>query len=360
MLFWVRGNIQDSFVVRHRSAFQFAIAAIYELYVFFESYINTFLGPKAFGLHWTFLNLVIIAAFLFELILQTKWVFALYASTSTLYALAYAQHFSVLLISLAVLNIAIQYFTSTHGAYLHKHGLLLNLDFAVFGFVALTLIAVAFPGKEDIWFWVRQIGALTVIYTSSSICTHLLERQNRELSEYHTEATLDSLTEVKNMGAFNTDLTKLYAAYRQTQATYRLIELDIDHFKHVNDTYGHLVGNDVLRAVAACLREIAVEHAPADVYRMGGEEFGIIMQTQNPHREDAKKLGHEINRRIEDLDFHAKGEIFHVTVSIGLEKVLSEDNNYLDIYSKADHYLYQSKHGGRNAVTIDGETYKSD
>ncbi|WP_155285977.1 GGDEF domain-containing protein [Lacticaseibacillus zhaodongensis] len=358
IFYWVRGNVTNQFVAKHRTTLQYVISSIYILYIFLESLTNTYLGPHAFGMHWTFLNIVIIACFLFNMILQSKGEFWIFAFSVTAYVLVFAHRYSLRIFILLVIVILLMYWISTHGKYLQEHLLFCNLCFAAFSASALGIISMLYTAPNDIWFWVRQIGALVIIYLCAVIAADALQRQNQEMFRYHDEATIDRLTGVKNMGTFNTDLTKLYKNYRTTGARYRLYELDIDFFKRVNDTYGHPTGNEVLKAVAATLKQIAVAHGHAQVYRMGGEEFGIVMATDDPSKEDATAIGLEINKRIQELSFHAADTDFHITVSIGLEIVVPEDNNYLDIYSKADHYLYQSKHNGRNAMTIDGKTFK--
>lgn len=188
-----------------------------------------------------------------------------------------------------------------------------------------------------------------------------LRRRNDRIDNYYDEAIMDPLTGIKNMGTFNTDVHRLYDRYQRTGAPYIMYELDIDYFKHVNDTYGHPVGNVVLQRVAETLRELADDlENEASVYRMGGEEFSLVVQGEGAEGniESAKRIGREIMSRIDALRFAAANTEFGINVSIGLERVVPEDNNYLDIYNKADKYLYLSKQNGRDAITFDGDTFE--
>ncbi|WP_155285975.1 GGDEF domain-containing protein [Lacticaseibacillus zhaodongensis] len=358
LFYWVRGNVSNRFVHKHALGLQLTICFAFEAYLFIESVTNVRLGPNAFGLHWSFLNLLIMAYFVFSIVLQSKWEFLIGMGATILYVLSRSNQITAGVVLGIVVIVLLQYLLTRYGAFLLHHPIPASLALMIFAAASITAIYLLDPVPPHGWFWLRQIAGFLILAIAAGLYAKALSRRNDDMNKYHSEALTDSLTGIKNMGSFNSDLMHLYAQFEQTGARYRLFELDLDHFKQINDTYGHPVGNVVLKQVAATLQQIALEQGcDTKVYRMGGEEFGIILQTAaaDPHR--AHTIGKEINQRIGALEFTSPKGNFHTTVSLGVEVVLPEDNNYLDIYSKADHYLYQSKHSGRNAITYDGKTY---
>jgi diguanylate cyclase (GGDEF)-like protein len=124
--------------------------------------------------------------------------------------------------------------------------------------------------------------------------------------------------------------------------------LDIDHFKRVNDNYGHTVGDEVIRRVSS---EIKQQIRDLDIAgRYGGEEFGIILtDTDGP---SAVLVAERIRQSIESLEVHVDSEVIKFTVSLGIQQVNSETSNHTLWMEKADKALYQSKDNGRNQVTL--------
>ena len=147
-------------------------------------------------------------------------------------------------------------------------------------------------------------------------------------------ATHDALTGVLNRGAV---IDQAGQALRQGGGA--MIVLDIDHFKRINDEFGHPVGDRVIQAIARCLQEIV--QAPAIVGRVGGEEFTVLLPTTA--RDDAERLRLRI---AQDTTGPAP-----VTASFGLS--LNAPGTEFEIaYSLADAALYQAKRGGRNQVML--------
>ncbi|WP_417461955.1 diguanylate cyclase [Kordiimonas sp.] len=124
--------------------------------------------------------------------------------------------------------------------------------------------------------------------------------------------------------------------------------LDIDHFKSVNDSYGHAAGDDVLRAVGACMKE-CVRHED-NVGRMGGEEFAILLPVADA--EGALTVLERMRERLEALSFEFAGRNFGVTASLGIAEVYESDLKIEDALKRADKALYQAKEGGRNRIVV--------
>jgi len=121
--------------------------------------------------------------------------------------------------------------------------------------------------------------------------------------------------------------------------------IDIDHFKEVNDTYGHLAGDSVLRDLAGIMQK---RLRPDDeLGRYGGEEFCAILPETS--LEGAAKIGEELRSLVEGHAFMVEGEQIKVTISIGIAE-LKKGMDIKAFYKSADEMLYQAKRAGRNRV----------
>ncbi len=162
-------------------------------------------------------------------------------------------------------------------------------------------------------------------------------------------AALDSLTGIFNRRLF-TDLgTRAFTAANRYKRVISVLTLDIDRFKTVNDTYGHGVGDDVIRMVAGIFSTSLRE---TDIYgRIGGEEFAAIL----PETPAERAL--EIAERIREAVEHGRvmqdgGRALKVTISIGVTTTVDDNNGLIDTLAQADRALYAAKEGGRNRVEV--------
>ncbi len=156
----------------------------------------------------------------------------------------------------------------------------------------------------------------------------------------------DPLTELHNRAAYNTAIeTEIYRASRHS-SDLSLLMIDIDHFKQINDQYGHLSGDKVLKYVAQKLK-ILVRKSDL-VYRYGGEEFVILMT--NTHLVRARLIAERIRMQIEDtiVAINQDDEL-SVTVSIGVSGFFGNDDAN-SFFNRADQGLYLAKEQGRNQV----------
>ena len=164
------------------------------------------------------------------------------------------------------------------------------------------------------------------------------------LIEVHAqEARTDKLTQIGNRRVFDHELQKCFRADRQRETTGFLLMLDMDHFKYVNDTYGHLAGDFILFRIARILQDSAGNSNV--VSRYGGEEFSIIF----PHTqaETVQHIGEQIRFLIEHTTFDFGCLPIRVTASIGVTSILGDDS-LEDVVRRADLALYHSKQSGRN------------
>jgi diguanylate cyclase (GGDEF)-like protein len=161
-------------------------------------------------------------------------------------------------------------------------------------------------------------------------------------------ALADSLTQMNNRRALDLDLPKQIQKARNQNNPLSLIIVDVDFFKKVNDTYGHLVGDCVLQLLSARLRNnLRFQDTP---FRYGGEEFVIILP--NTTGEEALLVARRLNRIVNQEAFKIDNQVtINVTISLGTASLGDEDDdNGISILDRADKYLLQAKATGRNRV----------
>lgn len=169
-------------------------------------------------------------------------------------------------------------------------------------------------------------------------------------------ATLDGLTEVYNRREFNRWLSVEFERSRRDEHPVSLIMVDLDHFKQLNDTYGHQAGDEALCCVAQLLRE---EVRPGDIVsRYGGEEFAIILPKSSA--KDSLAVAHRIRREIAIHPIRISSEDrIHLTASLGLATFPSDVQSEESLLRKADQALFQAKKLGRNRVCLATEVFRS-
>jgi diguanylate cyclase (GGDEF)-like protein len=172
------------------------------------------------------------------------------------------------------------------------------------------------------------------------------------LNKIYTEnlnyiAIYDKLTQVYNRALLDSILHKSAKYSKRHKLPISIIMLDLDNFKGINDTYGHLEGDRVLKMVASIIKSSIRESDY--IFRYGGEEFLILLP--NTDINGAVVAGEKIRRNIENFDF---GLDRKVTISCGIKQMENFDNPYLDI-EEADKYLYIAKKAGKNRC-IHGNT----
>ncbi len=162
----------------------------------------------------------------------------------------------------------------------------------------------------------------------------------------HTQAVVDELTQLYSRHHFNTQLLAHIEFSRRNTEAFSLLLIDIDHFKQVNDTYGHATGDVVLKRIAARIRSSLRKYDTG--YRYGGEELAVFL----PRTRMKQAIG--IAERFRDLVGSQKfrsaaGKLLNVTVSVGVAQFEPTDDPET-LFNRADRRLYQAKHEGRNRV----------
>lgn len=161
-----------------------------------------------------------------------------------------------------------------------------------------------------------------------------MEKATRYLAKH------DSLTRLANRASFEESLRHATAIARRNGSLVGLICIDLDRFKEVNDTYGHLAGDRLLQQVAHRLGEVTRESDT--VARLGGDEFGVIA-TNLKSEKDVATVAAKISTSL-DRPFHVRGQEFHSGGSVGYAVFPSDCENLEDLFERADSALYRDKH----------------
>ena len=195
----------------------------------------------------------------------------------------------------------------------------------------------------------RSLGMGRRIVQSSA---HI-ETLRAELEDARRDAETDALTGLSNRRAFDPRLILLTREAAASGAPLALILIDIDHFKSVNDRFGHPVGDALLRRTASTLNATLREHGRAA--RFGGEEFAVLLPTMRCA--DAFELAERLRLAVAGQGFalHTTGtRLGHVTVSLGIA-MLRPDEDGAGLTERADAALYRAKQEGRNRTCVDGQ-----
>lgn len=170
-----------------------------------------------------------------------------------------------------------------------------------------------------------------------------------ELSAARREMELDPLTRLYNRKAFDQQLLRTFEFNKLSSQPACLLMVDLDHFKQINDKFGHLVGDLVLRKFADCCAQSFPRRSDF-VARYGGEEFAIIVQEASA--EVATMLGERLLQAVQQIRIPHEGqEEIHITVSIGIAE-LNAHSDLTGWLRQADSALYRAKQGGRNRLAL--------
>ena len=177
------------------------------------------------------------------------------------------------------------------------------------------------------------------------------ESQESLLQQLYDASVTDALTGAHNREHFDTQLRSELSFARRHKSDVSLAFFDVDHFKKVNDTYGHQGGDAVLVALANTIRAMIRNE---DVFaRYGGEEFALILRGID--RAGASTVGERLRERVEAMRVNFEGRVLTVTVSVGCASFAELDEKTPEaLVSTADKRLYAGKHAGRNRVVALG------
>ncbi|OYT94889.1 MAG: hypothetical protein CFE49_15740 [Pseudomonas sp. PGPPP3] len=159
----------------------------------------------------------------------------------------------------------------------------------------------------------------------------------------------DSLTGLRNRRSFMARLAAALDQHRAQRRQLALLFIDLDHFKRINDSYGHSTGDEVLKAIAATLK--AQLRNIDMIFRFGGEEFLVVLS--NTSREAAAMVGERLRHAVMDLQCLAQGRAIELSISLGCATLLPAES-VDSVLRRADTALYAAKRDGRNRLAMAG------
>jgi len=205
--------------------------------------------------------------------------------------------------------------------------------------------------KETCYLKMIEDARNELINVSADFMCKLLE-QKRLIESLREQATRDSLTGLFNYQTFQEFLEKEIYRAKRYKLPLSLILGDLDHFKEINDQYGHLAGDHALKVIGKCLQD-SLRKSDVNA-RYGGEEFGIIMPETKP--ENAFMVAERLRDAIQSLPIDYEGMKISLTMSFGVASLdLRTDITKTDLIRRADQALYQAKKAGRNRCHLFNE-----
>lgn len=179
-----------------------------------------------------------------------------------------------------------------------------------------------------------------------------IQRLKAELNEARESAQLDPLTQLHNRASLDAQLERVADLSFLMSATPCLLMLDVDHFKSVNDRFGHPIGDEVIRRVADTLVRNFLRREDF-VARYGGEEFVVVVPDSSTHA--VRQRAERVRQAIAEIGFKKGADHFSVTVSVGVA-MLGPGDTGKSWLARADAALYEAKTKGRNRVVFAGES----
>ncbi len=169
-----------------------------------------------------------------------------------------------------------------------------------------------------------------------------MEKENNDLK---TLAMIDGLTDIPNRRYLDEWLISKHREFIKFNRTYAVLIFDIDNFKRVNDTYGHLIGDEILKVVSNTLK--GANRANDIVARYGGEEFVVVLS--GVREKDINRIGSRMGSLIANSTYEVGQEDVSVSVSIG-GSIVREGDDIDILLKRADSFLYESKQNGKNRI----------
>ncbi len=195
----------------------------------------------------------------------------------------------------------------------------------------------------------RRYNRLNKPFEKFDVLTEVAEDLLNQNEKYREQASSDSLTKLLNRRSFNSVLSRFWKNHTNKKVSFCMALLDLDHFKRINDTYGHVAGDNVLRTVGEILnsnQRIGIDFA----FRYGGEEFAILSSATNLEEMELYLL--RLNNLIRTTAYDiGNGETIKVTASAGI-CVSDASYSFEALIEQTDESLYKAKQSGRDRVVV--------
>jgi len=226
----------------------------------------------------------------------------------------------------------------------------------------MIYLAVSIPFGGALWLWMKlkfnfswstfgQEWAYLVIFEALLyIYVTMLSQDSQTRLQLAQFASHDALTKTENFAAYTGAIETLFNDSQPHERPLSMMMFDIDHFKQVNDTYGHLAGDRVLQQVALVVQTVLDANDPkVKLYRTGGEEFNILFPGYTVGQ--AQSIVTQIFSAINHQPIQFGAQQIEISISVGVSAMQVADTSPTDFYNRVDHNLYHSKRNGRMQIT---------
>jgi diguanylate cyclase (GGDEF)-like protein len=185
-----------------------------------------------------------------------------------------------------------------------------------------------------------------IIYDVTDVATSRLELESMN-GQLRQLSKTDFLTELNNRGTWEEALSHEFKRLKRSGHSSSLLMCDIDHFKRINDTYGHAAGDVVIKQVAQAVKKNLRETDIAGRY--GGEEFAVLLVDTTA--DQALYFAERLRKTVENMQMEFNQQLLKATISIGIAQFNADMTEYRQWIELADKGLYTSKADGRNRIT---------
>jgi diguanylate cyclase (GGDEF)-like protein len=283
----------------------------------------------------------------------TKYMIFLIIGIALLSAMVGGYHMHVMLSIILVMLVSIYIFGMALFSWLTGNRsarfFLLGAASGLIGAVITALTVMSFIPYSYMTYKANDFGMfIDVVLLSLALADRMkITQEEKRIAE--KEAKTDMVTGLFNRRAYNEICNMEYQRLVRNHRILSVVMFDIDHFKRINDTYGHDTGDIVLKNVAQIVESVIREYDYA--FRIGGDEFLLLLPETN--REQASLLAERIRKQIEDQKVVDKNNlILSLTASFGIAQYNQNDASIETVTRKADEALYQAKKSGRNRVVV--------
>lgn len=199
--------------------------------------------------------------------------------------------------------------------------------------------------------YVQELSYLVIFELLLYSYVRMLFRDDRLKARLAEVASHDALTKALNYSAYETEIKYLFKNSKDNNLSFSMVMFDIDHFKRVNDTYGHLAGDRVLQHTVDVVQTVLnANDSSVKLYRTGGEEFNVLFP--NYDLEGTQAIVEEIFTALNHLKVETDEKEIEISVSMGVSQISNKDITPNDFYKRVDNNLYYSKKHGRMQITI--------
>lgn len=198
--------------------------------------------------------------------------------------------------------------------------------------------------------YVQELSYLVIFELLLYSYVRMLFRDDRLKARLAEVASHDALTKALNYSAYETEVKYLFKNSKDNNLSFSMVMFDIDHFKRVNDTYGHLAGDRVLQHTVDVVQTVLnANDSSVKLYRTGGEEFNVLFP--NYDLKGTQIIVEEIFTALNHLKVEADEKEIEISVSMGVSQISNKDVTPNDFYKRVDNNLYYSKKHGRMQIT---------